>query len=107
MALTYLQGLTFAGCRVRHLKRGSKYTVIGPCMLVEGQRIVDMATVQVRLHVGHGIVTALARLQTDDPKRDAQWCAHMILYVADEDNSSWVRHEQEFTDGRFVPCDDQ
>ena len=97
-------GTVIAGSRVVHLKRGSTYAVIGPCLLIEDQKPEDGKELLFRLHTGFGIVTAIARLQTSDPARDARPCAHFILYVA-EDGSSWARNEDEFTDGRFVPCD--
>lgn len=97
-------GTVIAGSRVVHLKCGSTYAVIGPCLLIEDQKPEDGKELLFRLHTGFGIVTAIARLKTSDPTRDAQLGAHFILYVAESDGSSWARNEDEFTDGRFA-CD--
>lgn len=76
------------GATYRHVKRGSTYTVLG------------RAKMQIGYH------QLLGRCPLNDVDKV---CAHlerisMVTYRAHEDDTLWVRPEEEFCDGRFELC---
>lgn len=76
--------------RVRHLKRGTTYRVIGRAKLQIGPETMQE----------HWIAAATCRMVEEKLERIT-----CVVYQSEHDDSIWVRPESEFIDGRFVEID--
>lgn len=79
------------GMCVRHVKRGTTYTVEDRAKMQIGYQTVYNS----RKFTVSGCIEIPQYLES----------ITLIAYRCEQDDTLWVRPETEFTDGRFVECD--